>query len=113
MKKDSHDKIVAHINRKNWWHVPPQDSAAYSKRSQFFASSFGEAEVYGRPLDTPQRVVIAKPSLERRENHGFKYTAGASVAGTHGARFYHPASALGYTQWRPQSRAACTLRPVL
>jgi hypothetical protein len=41
--------------------VPPQDPAAYSKRGKFFASSFQEAEFYGRPLDTPERVTIAKP----------------------------------------------------
>jgi hypothetical protein len=34
---------------------------AYSKRGRFFASSFAEAEFYGRPLDDPQRVIIAKP----------------------------------------------------
>lgn len=54
-------KIVAHVNRKNWWHVPPHDPMAYSKRGKFFASSFREAEFYGRPLDSPQHVVIAKP----------------------------------------------------
>jgi len=55
------NRIVAHVNRKAWWHVPPQDPMAYSKRGKFFASSFSEAEFYGRPLDAPQRVVIAKP----------------------------------------------------
>jgi hypothetical protein len=34
---------------------------AYSKRGKFFASSFSEAEFYGRPLDDPLRVVIANP----------------------------------------------------
>lgn len=53
--------IVAHVNRKAWWHVPPHDPMAYSKRGKFFASSFREAEFYGRPLDVPERVVIAKP----------------------------------------------------
>lgn len=55
------NRIVAHVNGKAWWHVPPQDPMAYSKRGKFFASSFAEAEFYGRPLDDPQRVVIAKP----------------------------------------------------
>ena len=55
------ERIVAHVNRKAWWHVPPQDPMAYSKRGKFFASSFSEAEFYGRPLDDPQRVVIANP----------------------------------------------------
>src|SRR5256885_15716790 len=55
------EKIVAHVNRKTWWHVPPSDPEAYNKRGKFFASSFKDAEFYGRPLDTPQRVLIAKP----------------------------------------------------
>jgi hypothetical protein len=55
------NRIIAHVNRKAWWHVPPQDPMAYSKRGKFFASSFSEAEFYGRPLDAPQRVLIAKP----------------------------------------------------
>jgi hypothetical protein len=54
-------KLIAHINRKKWWHVPPIDPAAYSKRGMFLASSFGEAEFYGRPLDEPKRVNIANP----------------------------------------------------
>jgi len=54
-------KIVAHVNRKQWWHVPPADPMAYSKRGKFLASSFSEAEFYGRPLDEPQRVAIKKP----------------------------------------------------
>lgn len=55
------DRVIAHVNRKNWWHVLPQDPEAYRKRGKFFASSFSEAEFYGRPLDIPQRVVITKP----------------------------------------------------
>lgn len=56
-----YEKIVAHVNRKNWWHVPPQDPQAYAKRGKFFASSFAEAEFWGRPLDDPSRVLIARP----------------------------------------------------
>lgn len=55
------EKAIKHINRKSWWHVPPVDPAAYSKRGKFFASSFAEAEYWGRPLDQPQKVFIAKP----------------------------------------------------
>lgn len=54
-------KAVKYVNRKNWWHVPPAAKDAYEKRGKFFASSFSEAEFYGRPLDYPHRVVIAKP----------------------------------------------------
>jgi hypothetical protein len=61
VSKSVTDRIVAHVNRKAWWHVPPQDPTAYHKRGKFFASTFSEAEFYGRPLDDPERVVIAKP----------------------------------------------------
>jgi hypothetical protein len=55
------EKVVARVNRKRWWHVPPTDPNAYSKRGKFLASSFAEAEFWGRPLDQPERVTIAKP----------------------------------------------------
>ena len=61
MKKTTYGKLVAHVNRKQWWHVPPADSNAYAKRGRFLASSFAEAEFWGRPLDEPQRVRIEKP----------------------------------------------------
>ena len=57
------DRIVRHVNRKNWWHVPPRDPRAYLKRGKFFASSFHEAEFWGRPLDEPQRVCVSKPLI--------------------------------------------------
>ena len=56
-------KLVAYVNRKEWWHVPPRDRSAYSKRGKFLASSFKEAEFWGRPLDEPQRVLISKPLI--------------------------------------------------
>jgi hypothetical protein len=61
MKKEFYQKLVAHVNRKKWWHVPPVDLAAYEKRGKFLASSFAEAEFYGRPLDEPQKVTVANP----------------------------------------------------
>jgi hypothetical protein len=61
MKKALYDRLVAHLNRKNWWHVPPVDSDAYKKRGKFLASSFEAAEFYGRPLDEPQKVTISRP----------------------------------------------------
>ena len=69
MKKDDvfFDSLVAHVNRKEWWHVPPCDPSAYSKRGKFFASSFREAEFWGRPLDEPQRVAVRKPLIGDEE----------------------------------------------
>jgi hypothetical protein len=60
-------KLIAHVNRKDWWHVPPRDPSAYSKRGKFLASSFKEAEFWGRPLDEPQRVTIARPLIGDEE----------------------------------------------
>lgn len=55
------EKLVRHINRKHWWHVPPQDPQAYLKRGKFLASTYAEAEFWGRPLDEPQKVRIQRP----------------------------------------------------
>jgi len=60
-KKVAIEKVIAHVNRKEWWHVPPVDPDAYRKRGKFLASSFKEAEFYGRPLDEPQKVQISRP----------------------------------------------------
>jgi hypothetical protein len=61
MKQQVYQKTIAHVNRKNWWHVPPRDTAAYRKRGKFLASSFSEAEFWGRPLDEPQKVSVVRP----------------------------------------------------
>jgi hypothetical protein len=63
LKVDYLQKVVRYINRKEWWHVPPRDPRAYEKRGKFLASSFREAEFYGRPCDVPERVVIAAPII--------------------------------------------------
>jgi hypothetical protein len=54
-------RLIAHVNRKRWWHVKPADATAYKKRGKFLASSFEEAEFYGRPGDQPEKVTIASP----------------------------------------------------
>jgi len=61
VKRDHLAKLIVHVNRKQWWHVMPTDPAAYKKRGKFYASSFREAEFYGRPNDLPERVTISKP----------------------------------------------------
>jgi hypothetical protein len=61
------EKVVRHINRKRWWHVPPRDPTAYRKRGQFLASSFAEAEFWGRPLNEAQRVKVARPLVGDEE----------------------------------------------
>lgn len=61
MNNGFYDKLVAHVNRKRWWHSVPVDPNAYQKRGMFLSSSFAECEFYGRPQDEPKRVTIAKP----------------------------------------------------
>jgi hypothetical protein len=58
---DDIQKLIKHVNRKDWWHVEPVDPSAYEKRGKFLSSTFGEAEFYGRPGDSPEKVVIANP----------------------------------------------------
>jgi len=61
MKKALYERLVAHVNRKQWWHVPPVDPDAYKKRGKFYSVSFAAAEFGGRPLDEPEKVTISKP----------------------------------------------------
>jgi hypothetical protein len=63
MKKDFYERLIAHVNRKQWWHVPPVDPDAYRKRGKFYSVSFAAAEFWGRPLDEPERVTIKKPLI--------------------------------------------------
>lgn len=65
ISQDSPDlqKLIKHINRKAWWHVRPLDPRAYQKRGKFLSSSFSEAEFYGRPCDTPERVNVLHPII--------------------------------------------------
>ncbi len=58
---DWRQRLIADINRKAWWHVPPQDPKAYKNCGKFYVSTFAEAEFYGRPLDEPERVMVASP----------------------------------------------------
>ena len=41
--------------------MPPQNREAYKKRGKFLASTFAQAEFYGRPNNTPERVSISSP----------------------------------------------------
>ena len=63
MKKDFYERLIAHVNRKHWWHVPPVDPDAFKKRGKFYSVSFVAAEFWGRPLDEPERVTIKKPLI--------------------------------------------------
>jgi hypothetical protein len=60
-KEAFYQKLIAYVNRKEWWHVSPQDPKACAKRGKFLASSFREAEFWRRTLDESQRVAITRP----------------------------------------------------
>lgn len=54
--------LIDAVNSKDWWHVPPvAGSGAYAKRGKFYASSFKDAEFYGRPLDEADRPQVKNP----------------------------------------------------
>jgi hypothetical protein len=53
--------LISKINSSLWWHVSPRDPEAYNKRGKFFASSYAQAEFYGRPNDKPEKVKIQNP----------------------------------------------------
>ena len=63
MKQAMVMKVVLHISRKRWWHVPPVDERSYARRGKFLASSYAEAQFWGRPLDEPQRVTVSAPLI--------------------------------------------------
>jgi len=53
--------MIAKINKSLWWHVTPSDPDAYKKRGKFLASTYLQAEFYGRPNDDPEKVNINRP----------------------------------------------------
>ena len=53
--------LLKKINNTNWWHVPPRDLDAYKKRGKFLASTYLQAEFYGRPNLIPEKVLIHNP----------------------------------------------------
>jgi hypothetical protein len=63
METANRDKLLARINRKDWWHVPPSDPKAYQERGKFLASTFREAEFWGRPFETPIHVRVSNPII--------------------------------------------------
>jgi hypothetical protein len=55
------DFLIRKINAGEWWHVAPRDPDAYKKRGKFLASTYLQAEFYGRPNDAPEKVTINNP----------------------------------------------------
>jgi len=53
--------LISKINESIWWHVSPRDTKAYKNRGKFLASTYQQAEFYGRPNDVPDKVKIENP----------------------------------------------------
>lgn len=53
--------LIEKVNRSKWWHVKPKDKNAYKKRGKFLASTFRQAEFYGRPNNGFEQVEIKNP----------------------------------------------------
>lgn len=53
--------LINKVNKSYWWHVPPRDAGAYKKRGKFLASTYAQAEFYGRPNIDPEKVKISNP----------------------------------------------------
>jgi hypothetical protein len=64
--------LIQIINAGEWWHVTPRDSNAYKKRGKFLASTYLQAEFYGRPKLEPERVEIKNPIFGFSENEILK-----------------------------------------
>ena len=61
MTKNLKQVLVEKVNKSTWWHVTPQDRHSYKKRGKFLASTYRQAEFYGRPNDIPEQVSISNP----------------------------------------------------
>jgi hypothetical protein len=54
-------KLISYINSHSWWRTALPGEKAVNARGLFYASSFKDAEFYGRPIDTPFRVKVTNP----------------------------------------------------
>src|SRR3989338_1235780 len=53
--------LINKVNSSYWWHVTLRDPNAYKKRGKFLASTYTQAEFYGRPNIEPENVEISNP----------------------------------------------------
>ncbi len=67
-KKELRKILIDKINNSYWWHVPPEDPDAYKKRGKYLASTYVQAEFYGRPNIEPERVNITNPVFDFSED---------------------------------------------
>ena len=57
----SNEKLIRYINYHKWWRTGIPDEKAIKARGLFYASSYKDAEFYGRPIDTPFSVNVKNP----------------------------------------------------
>jgi len=55
------EKLVFYINSHNWWRTVLPDEKMVKARGLFYASSYRDAEFYGRPINTPSNVNVKYP----------------------------------------------------
>jgi len=60
-RANAYAKLISHINRHEWWRTAIPDVKAVEARGSFYASSYREAEFYGRPIETPFDVNVSNP----------------------------------------------------
>ena len=56
-----YQELIEHINGKDWWRTADPDEQAVKDRGLFYASTYKEAEFYGRPQNEPVKVDIKNP----------------------------------------------------
>lgn len=74
--------LINKINSSDWWHVPPLDKNAYKKRGKFLASTYLQAEFYGRPNMQPEKVNIKNPVYGFSELEILRKLSPTSIAKT-------------------------------
>jgi len=64
--------LIEKINKSDWWHVVPADPDAYKKRGKFLTSTYLQASFYGKPQNTPEKVLIKNPLCGNSESEILK-----------------------------------------
>ena len=55
------DRLISYLNAHEWWRTTLPDKKIVNSRGLFYASSYKDAEFYGRPIDTPFTINIKNP----------------------------------------------------
>ena len=57
----NNEKLIFYINSHKWWRTALPNEKAVKARGLFYASSYRDAEFYGRPIDAPFSVNMKNP----------------------------------------------------